>query len=122
MKHLEKCAQILVECGYAERVGSDESYTEPKLYLVMGKPNAYDWSLNFDIDPYADTLEGYRQLFALATYFASAMCITDSHGSSLWCDSDGKDGAEYPECDDTDEYGYFKARVKWCVDKLIEGE
>ncbi len=100
--------RLLVKCGYAERFYPVKQSLFPVMLVIDDKHKVGE-----PCQPYTDSLEGYRQLFALATYFASIDCIIDSHGITLWLQSEGID---YPECEDADEYKYFAARVKWCCE------
>ena len=62
MNELQKCAEILVECGYAKRI-----VTMSALTLVQVRDSGY--GLNEECNPFANTLEGRRQIEAIYNHY-----------------------------------------------------
>ena len=98
MNELEKCAEILVECGYCESSN----------YLYLFKDMCSEIN-----NPFADMLEGRKQADALENHFKSKHA-NNKYGC-LWELS--ADEVDYPLTKDNypDERLWRLNRIKWCI-------
>ena len=106
---LKKCAEILVECRYAQGYylyhdrwfwqEQDPSKMTPYLQNPYQRCN-----------PFADTLEGRRQADAIEDWFRTP---TNDKANSIWRSSG------YEAFDHNDKHHQWRLdRIKWCVEQL----
>ncbi len=93
-------AELLVKCGYADYKTENDNYIcwhDPEIDNTM-----------VAVQPYADTLEGRRQLDALEDYFSQ------NYGIELWAESVLK----LADTKYKSERQWRIDRIKWCCEQL----
>ena len=110
MNELEKCAEILVSCGYATDWLGDEIKSEVIIWIAIEKGGTFSVQCN----PFADTLEGRRQADAIEDYCNEQ--IIDSYGETLWGKSES--AVDYHDCENSCERQWRLDRIKWCIQEL----
>ena len=98
MNELEKCAEILVECEYAD------GFWGNGYFLFYNRSFENETKL----DPFSDTLEGRRQADAIEDWLSTRQ-------SGLWCVFSRKDN---PLLDNLHKWRLD--RIKWCIQELIK--
>ena len=94
-KQLQKCAEILVESGYLVNYSKTD--------------NKFIHTMDMTIDPFADTLEGMHQLFAIWNW------LNRNHQNLLIrCNVLPASLSEWDELD------YIIRRAKWCIEELTK--
>ena len=101
MNELEKCAEILVECGYA--VNHREASVSKGEYLI-GVMTGFDQR----VQPFTDTIDGRKQADAVEDW------LNKEH-TSLWLSAYRKVNKNL--CDN--KHDWRLDRIKWCVQELI---
>ena len=107
MNELQKAAEILVECGYADYKTDNNNYVcwrEPEIDNTMEA-----------VKPFSDTLEGRRQADAIEDWLT-----INKH--SLYQNSEYE--AESPKLPYS-KFGCFwyqhrLNRIKWCLEELVK--
>ena len=100
MNNLKKAAEILVECGYGEL-----NIDYPNCVVKRLENNI----LLFDIDPFADTLEGRRQADAIEDWLCSKYELIPN---SVW-----ELSLQQVRLTST-RHQWRLDRIKWCLDNL----
>ena len=115
MNIYQKCAEILVERGYAYNWKGKYRMPVSKTkwpYLQVNENQAY----TVEVDPFADTLEGRRQLDVIEDWFESQVFKDEpSNAFILWHESGKQIG-----CDESC-HKWRKDRIERCLNKLIGG-
>ena len=105
-KQLQKCAEILVECGRADYI-SDLDKKLGRAVIVERMPEVDH--LFASVDPFSDTLEGRRQADVIEDWLYGFK--PDLYTESLSKHWHGKG-----------RFGQRIERIKWCIESLIGGE
>jgi hypothetical protein len=122
-----KAAEILVECGYAQKYnkwygGTCDNFTDSDdtigdYYTVEWSSHAYtDRHVQVDpngserVNPFSDTLEGRRQADAIEDYLETSEPI-------LWVNSRKDIQMNYY----TQRHQWRLDRIKWCLQELSDG-
>ena len=108
MNTLEKCAEILVECGKAIRWRNpvDPKFTGIIMVLTEADVDGDYGEFNEWCNPFADTLEGRRQADAIESYLIQ----TNFHREFNVLTAK-------PEV--ADFHQWRLDRIKWCIEQLI---
>lgn len=105
-----KIAEILVECGYAKSLAEDSEG------VINGWVTICDsgYGIHEKVDPFADTLEGRRQLDALEDWLKF-------NQYNLWNFSE-EDISQMNKSDSTQmsSHQWRLDRIKWCIEQLEE--
>ena len=96
MDRLQKCAEILVGCGYAEMIPKE---SHMGFTLWMGSK---------EVNPFADTLEGRRQADAIEDW------LRENKPVKLW-----KESGYHCFINEGGNYQWRLDRIKWCIQELI---
>ena len=106
MNELQKCAEILVEAGYASDYGGGCDPISGNEYWIRSKePVGFK---HIPVQVFVDTLEGRRQADAIEDW------LVYNHGE-LWCDSEC-----LTECctNKHKEHQWRLDRIKWCIKEI----
>ena len=108
----KKCAEILVEAGYADGyLDLNEGRGNTPLYhLVWTSSDRCTINGNEDISVFADTLEGRRQADAIENYL-----VLEHYG--LWFASKQIENNKTPVLP---RRKWRLDRIKWCIQELIK--
>ena len=98
-KQLQKCAEILVESGYAYELGMDCYVMTRAIYAPIPKR----------VQVFSDTLEGRRQAHAIINHLIK-------HHFKIWAESAYLD----KDMDDFDIFEFTGRRIKWCIQDLTK--
>ena len=103
MNDLQKCAEILVDCGYGDKLG----------FMENGNAEVIQSNLFKHVEPFSDTLEGRRQADAIEDW--------------LWFNENTLYSKSFHVIDEPLIYESLKTqhkwrldRIKWCILELIE--
>mgnify|MGYP000698605127 CR=1 FL=1 len=109
MNTLEKCAEILVESGYAYGITRISSIP----LTVTRKDEPKGESMFAEVNPFADTLEGRRQADEIEDWLKSDI---SRPRFTVWVES-GKtnDVSMGDNC-----HQWRLDRIKWCIEQLLE--
>jgi len=102
MSELQKCAEILVECGSGIKIEYIKCSDE---YWVLDTEEKY-WNL---VNPFADTLIGRRQADAIEDW------LVDSPNYLLYL----KDSVNTVNSN-KNHHQWRLDRIKWCIQELIK--
>lgn len=100
----KRIAEALVDCGYAD---DWDDQNEDNIPLLMFDPDAPEQ----EVDPLADTLEGYSHAFALQDWLWDF-----GNENSMWNRSEVE--VDFPPLGGHRQWQ--KNRIKWCF-KQLEG-
>ena len=102
MNILQKAAEILVECGYADKLG----------YMENGNAEVIRTKLFHHVEPFADTLEGRRQADAIEDWLWERYLKIHTEGD-LWGESINIE-------QESTKHQWRLDRIKWCLEELIK--
>ena len=109
MNELEKCAQILVECGYANIMrGGNDKITGCEYWIGNVINNI---PVQIPVQIFADTIEGRRQADAIEDY------IRFNHDQT-WRNS--RFVLNVPDSSDSSNHQWRLDRIKYCIKDLIK--
>ena len=103
MNELEKCAEILVECGYA-----DIAYGERLVWIAPEIDHITDMC-----NPFADTLEGRRQADSIEDWLGNKR---DDLWFSFFSDKELYEKKGFV----TSGHKWRLDRIKYCIQQLIK--
>ena len=106
MNTLQKCAEILVKCGYAKSAGhtwDKEGWANGFEVFTIKDDERNCLSGREACNPFADTLEGRRQADAIEDWLMFEY-------SGMWCSGVTTLGNHQWRLD----------RIKWCIEELIK--
>ena len=103
MNELQKCAEILVECGYAYECYERENQG----WLIQHEKGM---RMAYPVKPYMDTLEGRRQADAIEDWLVSNYVTCERN---LWEESKNPSNHNKPQ------HQWRLDRIKWCIEQLI---
>ena len=107
MNKLEKCAEILVKCKYADWYsGGHDIISKTEYWLGYYAPEIDH--IQVPIQVFADTLEGIKQLNTIENYLHSTVNL-----KGLWLRSMMHFGFNYEDC-----HQWRKDRIGWCIEEL----
>ena len=102
MNTLEKCAEILVACGYAEKIHEPVIPSDIRLHVN-------NFIGNQPVNPFVDTLEGRRQADAIEDWLIL-------FHTTLWKEaSSGKADVTAPH----HNHQWRLDRIEWCIQEEV---
>ncbi len=102
----EQAGELLVESDYCDKCVVVASATGILVQII------FDLGTGEVVDPWADTLAGYRQAMEVENQLANEYTIT------LWLKSED----EVPIKGDLNWHRWRGARIKWCLEQIMARE